>query len=124
MAISSKIISSKIISSKIISSKIISSKIISSKIISSKIEGIKASIKKRLELERDRSLDNYYLHYATLGHFYAENKEYINALAYLHRSTKLTQSPAEKRYLESKIDKSLQFLCKLEMSKGVLKFIA
>ena len=73
-------------------------------IISSQVEHIDASIKQLLRLEKNGLLDNYYLLFATLGHFYAEKLEYQNALTYLRRAIELTSSSTEVRFLKAKIN--------------------
>ncbi len=72
-------------------------------IISSKIESIDASIDSLLVLEKNGALENYYLLFATLGHFYIKKADYQNALVYLRRASALTNSPAERRFLDAKI---------------------
>lgn len=61
------------------------------------------------EIQKIDGLKNHYLFYAAIGDFYAASKKYDDAIANYHRAMLMTTSNAEKKLLESKIQRMRTF---------------
>jgi RNA polymerase sigma factor (sigma-70 family) len=72
-------------------------------IISGKKDGPQAAIAALHELEKLRTLEDYYLLYASLGEFYSQTAKKEEAIAYFSRAKALTKSAATRTVLDRKI---------------------
>jgi RNA polymerase sigma factor (sigma-70 family) len=72
-------------------------------IITGKKEGPRAALTALHKLEKIKTLENYYLFYASLGEFYSQNGQKEEAIGYFNRAKALAKSPATKTALNKKI---------------------
>ena len=72
-------------------------------IAAGKKDGPQAAITLLHELERHKALENYYLLYASLGEFYCQIGDRINATDYFLRAKNLARSPAIRDLLDRKM---------------------
>ncbi|HEX9512517.1 MAG TPA: sigma-70 family RNA polymerase sigma factor [Puia sp.] len=72
-------------------------------IITGKKDGPRAAIAALHELEKGKTLENYYLFYASLGEYYAQAGQKPEAIGYFMRAKALTKSAATREVLERKI---------------------
>jgi predicted RNA polymerase sigma factor len=71
-----------------------------------KKDGPRAAITLLHELEQHRALENYYLLYASLGEFYCQIGDPVNATDYFLRAKNLARSPAIRDLLDRKLANS------------------
>jgi predicted RNA polymerase sigma factor len=72
-------------------------------IITGKKDGPHAAIAALHELEKGKTLENYYLFYASLGEYYTQAGKKQEALGYFIRAKTLTKSAATREVLDRKI---------------------
>lgn len=72
-------------------------------IIAGKKDGPQAAIAALHELEKLKTLENYYLLYASLGEFYSQAGQKTEAAAYFMRAKELTKSAATREVLDRKM---------------------
>jgi RNA polymerase sigma-70 factor (ECF subfamily) len=72
-------------------------------IIAGKKDGPRAAIAALHALEQIKTLENYYLLYASLGEFYAQAGQKTEAITYFEQAREMTKSPAKREVLERKI---------------------